>query len=89
MLLRRVHHLLFFCTIYLVLVSTPICHKTPRRHCKLFKANLHSAGYLTGTQQTISEEANIRTHDFSCCFKTIVVQYQESNYILIIYKIEH
>lgn len=55
MLLRWVHHLLFFCTICLVLVSTPIYHKKPRRHCKLFKANMHSAAYVTGNPQTLPE----------------------------------
>lgn len=55
MLLRRVHHLLFFCTICLGLVSTPICHKKPRRHCKLFKANMHSVDYVTSNPQTLTE----------------------------------
>lgn len=55
MLLRWVHHLLFFFAIYLVLVSTPICHKKPRRHCKLFKANMHSANCMMSIQQALSE----------------------------------
>lgn len=56
MLLRWVHHLLFFFAIYLVLVSTPICHKKPRRHCKFFKANLHSTNSVMSTQQALSEQ---------------------------------